>query len=846
MKKFLTIISFLALTLSMEAVTVNQVTGVFKGDLNIGGTNYAGKEIYILPGAAQNSITFVLPDFQYGAASLGDIVLVNMPMDGNGQLTLDNRSLYIKAISERAVVSVLNGFKDGSVTYNSVVSSSKADILLSIAAPSLPEPIFVLFSGNKVTNRNYAITNGGFEGSWSNNEVSGWHSFPSATGSYSSFVTGNTEQFQRSTEKRPGSAGSQCVVVRSNLVLSAKANGNCTNGRINAGATSADSPANNYNFSDPSNSGYNTAFVGQPDSLVFWAKYIPADQNPSNSANKARAHVAITTNARYQDPETGNSSSVKVADAAINYSATSSMGWQRLSTPFSYTSLDPAQAAYMLITFTTNYQPGGGTTYSTGTFSKKYYYDYLYLDDVEMIYNHSLKSLKMNGKTVSFANNAAQREEPYSDSDYDFQATADGKGAKSFVGYDEANNKVLVYVVANNYSQAGAYSVYTIQMAEPVKPIVNTEYAYSAVTCENEPYSDNLFSGLTEAGVYTTTIPNAQGGDSLITFTLNTLPVYLTAEQREMKMDESLEWHGKKYVYPAPGVYHDTVRMQTVAGCDSVLTLELTVTPVNFFATETATACQGEETEWHGRTLPTGKPGTFVVTDSLLSIYNTDSVFQLQLTVLPSWQSVEKKYVNEAHLTWRGQTIQDLPQATEPYLFYDSLKTISGCDSVYVLMLYVAETQVTHGTYEAVICEGESVTYNGERYNGAFEGEVRISTPNMYGGDSIVHLTVRTLPSYTIEDSLTITQGEKQTWESWSLSSMPVGKTTLYASYYTVDDCDSTLVLHLTVEPKPIHTGIFETETDDRHCARKVLYNGRLYIIRKDETIYDILGTKIK
>lgn len=842
MKKiFTTVIMACVLAVHAMAVTVADATGVFAGNLNIGGDAYPNKEVYILPGVQANTITFVLPDFKFGAASLGDIVLVNIPMNENGQLTLDNRPLYIKAIKERAQVSVINGLEDGGITYNSIVDASSAQVLLSIAAPSLPQPIFVFFNGNKVTDRNYAITNGGFEGAWNNNEVQGWHSFPSATGDFSSFVIENTKQFQRSTEVRPGSAGSQSVMLQSNLVLEKKANGNCTNGQINAGATTADDAKNNYNFSDPSNKGYNTAFVGQPDSLVFWAKYIPADKNPSNSENKARAHAVITTNARYQDPESKDYSSVKIADAAINYSATANMGWQRLSVPFSYTSVNPDKAAYMLITFTTNMTPGGGSTYKEGGTifgGGTYYLDNVYLDDAEMIYNHSLTSLKMNGSTVPFTNGTATSSSVFSDSEYTFNATTDGKAAKSFIGYDAENNQVHVYVVADNYSQARAYSLYTLQMQAPVK---DTKYAYSASTCANEPYSDDLFSDLKESGVYETTIPNTHGGDSLITLTLNVLPAYSIPTEATIRMDEAYTWQEKEYKDLTPGVYYDTVSLKTKAGCDSVFTLTLTVSAIGYEYKDQLTLCMNEKMTWRNQPLPTDKAGDFVLYDSLLSVYGTDSVYSLELTVLPAYANEETLRLNMIDTTWHGIAIADLAARTEPYIYHDSLKTTAGCDSVFTLIVYISEIPITYGSYELRVCEGDEGIYEDVTYNAPFEGNILLSQLNSYGGDSIVHLVVTIVPNYQIDEYKEITVGDDESWEGWSLSSMPVGDLTLYASYYTEDDCDSTLVLHLTVKDRPM---ALPSTPSSENYSRKVLQNGRLYIIRKDEK-YTILGTKI-
>jgi hypothetical protein len=838
-KKIFTILSIM-LSLSVSAVTVNDVAGTFKGNLNIGGQIYPNKEIYILPGTANDAITFVLPDFRYNSAPLGNIVLVNIPMSANGQLTLEDATLYLPAISERATITVVNGLEDGGTTYNSIISSTEAQVLLSIEAPSVPEPIFVLFAGQR-TSGNYAITNGGFEGSWSNNEPNGWHSFATATGDYASFVTGNTDQFQQSTEKRPGSTGSYSAFLQSNLVVGAKANGNCTNGQINAGSMTASDANGNYNFSDPSNSGYNTPFVGTPDSMVFWAKYIPADQNPSNSENKARMHTVITTNARYQDPEASNNySGVKIAEAAINYSATSSMGWQRLSVPFEYSSLDPSTAAYVLVTFTTNQTPGGGTTYSSGgLFNKTYYYDNIYLDDAEMIYNHGLKSLTLNGDAVFFTNGQAQTDQIYSDQDYTIAATSDGKAAQTFIGYDASSYRVYIYVVANNYSQARAYSLYTLQMAEPVK---DTEYAYAASTCDNEPYSDELFTNLTESGEYKTVIPNTQGGDSLITLTLTVNKTYAFAAEATMKMNESYEWRGMTYQDLTPGVHLLVDSLKTNAGCDSVYTLKLTVEAIGYLFEESMSVCVNEENDWHGKTLPTATEGTYILYDSLKSIYDQDSVYVMTISVHPIYLFEEEKYVNDADLVWRGQTIQDLPKREEPYLIYDSLTTQYGCDSVYLLRLHVSDIPITYGTYSDECCEGEFILFDGIEYTESFDGDVRVSERNIYGGDSIVHLTITVFPSYFIEEELTIIVGEERSWEYYDLSQFPEGTTDLKAEYWSDDFCDSIRVLHLTV--LPLTTALPDTRSDKR-VAQKVLYNGRLYIIRKDEKIYDILGNKI-
>ena len=167
-KNLFTLLAGTLFSASVMALTTKDVCGQFVGDLNIAGSLYPSKTVYLLPGAKDNTVTFVLPDFMYNAGKLGNIVLPNIPMDELGMLKLENSTLYLDSISERATITIVNGLEDGGIVYNSIVSATEAQILLSIAAPSLPQAIFVLFVGKAVTSKNYSLPNGGFEGEWTN------------------------------------------------------------------------------------------------------------------------------------------------------------------------------------------------------------------------------------------------------------------------------------------------------------------------------------------------------------------------------------------------------------------------------------------------------------------------------------------------------------------------------------------------------------------------------------------------------------------------------------------------------------------------------------------------------
>ncbi len=504
-KVFISVLAGLMISAQLLAVSVKDVCGQFNGDLNIGGKAYPNRAVYLLPGTVDNSVTFVLPDFIYNAGKLGNIVLPNIPMSESGQLTLNKATLYLDSISERATITIVNDLKDGDVVYNSIVTATEAQVVLQIAAQSLKEDIYVLFQGKAADQANYALVNGGFEGDWVESEPQGWHSFNSATGGYVDYIR-NDYQFIQSDMVRPGSKGVHSALLSSTMALGIAANGNCTNGQINAGSKTPDDPERNYNFSDPANEGFNTPFNGRPDSVVFWAKYLPADRDYTKDDNQARLNVVITTNARYQDPEKDNNfADVRIGAATLNYSATSDFSWQRLTVPFNYETANlDKEPAYILTTFTTNKTPGGGTSYTDttgGIFNKVKVnvLDTVYLDDVELIYNKSLQQFSLDGEALSFDRHIATVEDDYCDDCAKFAAVGNGVSSQTFIGFDADQRCIFIYVIADDYAQSRAYNLYRVDFADSdiknPEPIDNPDEAIDNVSVQTVRFEKVMVNG---------------------------------------------------------------------------------------------------------------------------------------------------------------------------------------------------------------------------------------------------------------------------------------------------------------------------------------------------------------
>ncbi len=102
---------------------------------------------------------------------------------------------------------------------------------------------------------------------------------------------------------------------------------------------------------------------------------------------------------------------------------------------------------------------------------------------------------------------------------------------------------------------------------------------------------------------------------------------------------------------------------------------------LNYYAFEERdTICEGETYTWHEQTIT--EPGTYY--DSLLTQYGCDSVYTLHLAVLQHSDSIETASICEGEsYDWHGRTYSSVTYAT------DTLVAANGCDSICELFLLV-------------------------------------------------------------------------------------------------------------------------------------------------------------
>ncbi len=226
----------------------------------------------------------------------------------------------------------------------------------------------------------------------------------------------------------------------------------------------------------------------------------------------------------------------------------------------------------------------------------------------------------------------------------------------------------------------------------------------------------------------------------------------------------------------------------------------------SYLFTENFTICEGQQYSWHGNLYSTG--GTYY--DSLLTNGGCDSVFVLNLTVNPSYIFNEVQTICDgSSIVWHGQTL------TAAGIYYDSLTTTLGCDSIYVLQLNVNPTYTTNISH--TICEGETYTWYNQTLNAS--GTYYHTLTSISGCDStlVLTLTVQPLPTVNIQASqlatceggsvvLTATGADSYLWstnENTTSITVNPSTTTIYSVTGTTNGCSDTAMITITVNPLP-------------------------------------------
>lgn len=230
----------------------------------------------------------------------------------------------------------------------------------------------------------------------------------------------------------------------------------------------------------------------------------------------------------------------------------------------------------------------------------------------------------------------------------------------------------------------------------------------------------------------------------------------------------------------ASGTYLDT--LSNVEGCDSILTLNLTVNLSNT-ASISVSICSGTSYFFNGASLIS--PGIYK--DTLVNISGCDSILTLNLSLLPSSSATIA-----VDICAGGSYLFNGVNRTLSGIYLDTLNNSIGCDSFLTLNLRVA----TLGASSALpisICQGSSYFFNGVNRNVAgFYSDTLVSSG---GCDSIVVLNLGIIRKDTVTATIGICSGSSYLFNGMFRSTAGVYLDTLLNVY----GCDSFVTLNLSI-----------------------------------------------
>ncbi len=181
--------------------------------------------------------------------------------------------------------------------------------------------------------------------------------------------------------------------------------------------------------------------------------------------------------------------------------------------------------------------------------------------------------------------------------------------------------------VTNLQTIHGCDSIVTVDLT--VYPVYDQAQVIEICAGASYGVGDSVY---TETGVYGTLMETIDGCDSLVTLDLTVHPVYAPSIAAEI-------CDGDTYTvgttgYTTTGVW--VTNLQTVEGCDSIVTLDLTVYPVYSIGL-TETICDGETYEVGGFVYTT--TGSWVT--NLQTIHGCDSIVTVDSTVYPVYDQTQ-------------------------------------------------------------------------------------------------------------------------------------------------------------------------------------------------------------
>ena len=223
----------------------------------------------------------------------------------------------------------------------------------------------------------------------------------------------------------------------------------------------------------------------------------------------------------------------------------------------------------------------------------------------------------------------------------------------------------------------------------------------------------------------------------------------------------------------------------TNAGCNNRDSIILEISPDYFFDSLTS-ICYGESIQIGGQTV--SEPGVYF--DSLNTMYGCDSIYQIELLVNDTALLERDISICTGDSVFAGGAWQ-----SESGTYYDYLDTYQGCDSTVITNLTVDDIIQTYA--QADICEGDSIFLAGDYQTTA--GTYYDTAVSVSGCDSLHTTMLEVFEVYSKTIDTNICQGESV----YAGGEYQTDEGTYYDNLQSLHGCDSLITTNIYVEPLP-------------------------------------------
>ena len=363
----------------------------------------------------------------------------------------------------------------------------------------------------------------------------------------------------------------------------------------------------------------------------------------------------------------------------------------------------------------------------------------------------------------------------------------------------------------------------TVHLHLRVNPIFSTTI-YDTTCQDSVPFNsihrDFRNINVSRAGLLNidSTFMAANGCDSVVHLQIMVHPLYDTTVYDTTCQNRNAPYNS---VYRAfrninishSGDYTFSSTFQSIEGCDSTVHLQLRVNPI-YDTTVYDTACQSTALyNYFGfRGLNVSNIGNRQIDSTFMSMSGCDSVVHLHLTICPTYDVTVYDttcQTSTALFNSRHAIFRNIDVSIAGTMRIDTvLQSIHRCDSTIHLVLKVNPIYDT--TVYDTTCQHLTRTYNSvyrifRNINVSQSGMLRIDTTLVTGNgcDSVVHLRLKVNPIYdtTVYDTACQSTSPYSYFGFRGLNVSQTGSFIIDSTFRSADGCDSTVHLHLKVNP---------------------------------------------